>query len=290
MATAGSQKSIAIDRGLLKSLLVLASVIEARDAFTGGHIWRTSRYARILASKLGLTPGDVFVAELGGLIHDIGKIAVPDSILNKRGRLTPEEYQIIKTHPEAGLQIVSNHPLSPLVEHAIAQHHTRMDGQGYPERFAGTKPPVVARIVSISDAFDAITSTRPYRGKIDLERALEILTHEKGTQFDAAFLDTFLELARSGALDHILGHSSESGWMLECPDCGPVVAGPRDALGGDRIDCPSCLGEFVLHASRDTFELEWTGMRKQVRAPRPDLDAVNEVLGRAPGRLDLDSE
>lgn len=283
-------KSIAIDKSLLKSLLVLASVIEARDAFTGGHIWRTSRYARTLASKLGLTPGDVFVAELGGLIHDIGKIAIPDSILNKRGRLTQEEYQLVKTHPDVGMQIVSNHPLSPLVEYAISQHHVRMDGKGYPDRFADRKPAVVARIVSISDTFDAITSTRPYRGQTDLDRALGILEAEKDAQLDSAFTDVFIALARSGALDHILGHSSEAGWMLQCPECGPVVAEPRGAASGDRIDCPSCLGEFALHASRDTFELEWTGVRRDVRIPRPDLDTVAEVLDRTPNKLDLDSE
>jgi putative nucleotidyltransferase with HDIG domain len=283
-------RSIAIDKSLLKSLLVLASVIEARDAFTGGHIWRTSRYARTLAAKLGLTPGDVFVAELGGLIHDIGKIAIPDSILNKRDRLTQEEYQLVKTHPDVGMQIVSNHPLSPLVEYAIAQHHVRMDGKGYPERYADKKPALVARIISISDAFDAITSMRPYRGKIDLERAIGILESEKSTQFDAGFTDVFLALARSGALDHILGHCSDDGWMLQCPECGPVIEGPRSAADGDRIDCPSCLGEFALHASHDTFELEWTGARRNVRIPRPDLDTVAEVLDRTPKNLDLDSE
>ncbi len=277
---------VQIDQGSLRSLLVLASVIEARDAFTGGHVWRTSRYAARLADAAGLDEGAVFMAQLGGLVHDLGKIGIPDAILNKRGKVTPNEYEVIRRHPEIGHDIVVNHPLAPLVAASVAQHHLRADGGGYPDRFLDAEPAVVSRAVTIADAFDAMTSFRPYRYENPVERALRALEAERGGQFDAAMTDVFVRLVRKGDLDHVLGHAGEGRLMLTCRECGPIIAPPRSADDGSEIVCPACTAEYVLHFSRDTFELEWTGRRGGVHSPRPDIDAVEEILRDAPAEVD----
>lgn len=283
-------KTIEIDKASLKSLLVLASVIEARDPFTAGHIWRTSRYAALLAEKAGLSRGDVFLAQLGGLVHDLGKIGIPDALLHKRGRLTPEEYEQIKEHPHIGHSIIANHPLAPLVKEPITLHHIRFDGEGYPAAYANREPSVIPLVVAVADSFDAITSCRPYRGLVDMEKAIEIMQLEKGKQFHPGFAEAFFDLARAGALDHIIGHVSETGLVLECRDCGPILSAPHGAKDGEKIDCPSCRGEFVLHVSGGSFELEWSGVRKDAYLPKPDLPLVEQVVREAPKKIDIPTE
>ena len=281
--------TIEIDPPLLRSLLVLATVIEARDPFTGGPVWRPSRYARLLAEAAGLEKDDVFMAQLGGLVHDLGKIGMPDSILLKRSRITPEEFRTIVLHPEVGHDIVVNHPLALLVDRPISQHHLRMDGLGYPARWRDQEPWIVSRIVTVADAFDAMTSARPYRREMLRERALAVLEDGKGGQFDARLVDVFAALERKGALDHVIGHSAEERLMLACPECGPIVAPPREAADGGAAQCPSCLRDFVLHFARGSFELEWTGLRSSARTPLPDHEAVDDALRRAPRRVRLDA-
>jgi HD domain len=285
-----TNSSFTIDRPLLKSLLVLATVIEARDRFTGGHVWRASRYARRLAERLGLPAGDVFLAQLGGLIHDLGKIGIPDGILNKRGPVSAAEWALLRLHPEIGEEVVANHPLAPLVATPILQHHLRVDGSGYPQRLTDQQPSVVTRIVTIADVFDAVTAFRPYHGASLLERGLTELSKAAGTQLDATLVDAFVALGRVGGLDHILGHAGEGRLMLSCTECGPIVAPPPGVRDGDTIVCPSCLGELTLHAAADSFELEWRGSRAAAYRPRADMAAVDEVLRDAPPAVDLPPE
>lgn len=267
---------------LLRSLLTLASVIEARDPYTGGHIWRVSRYARALAVKIGLDRKEVFKTELGGLVHDLGKIGVPDAILGKHGPLTPEEYAIIKRHPELGRRIIASHPMARYVIEAVFRHHERVDGKGYPGRLNGEKLPLTGRIVSIADAFDAMTSTRSYQPRMSPDKAYQIIENEKGKQFDRAFTEVFLTLGRDGSLDHIIGHCGDARLMLTCPKCGPIVAPTTKHKDGNAIYCPSCSGEFVLHAGRGTYELERTGRSGQASSIAPDTDTIEEfILGQS---------
>lgn len=283
-------KEIEIDRPLLQSLLVLAMVIEARDPYTGGHVWRTSRYATALAEAAGLQGDDLFLAQVGGLIHDLGKVGIPDAILNKRGRITEAEFCVVRRHPEIGWDIIANHPLGPLVELPVLQHHLRMDGRGYPGRLQDREPRFISRIVSIADSFDAMTSSRPYRDESMLQRATMEIESGRGNQFDAGLADAFLRLIRGGALAHILGHASEGRLMLHCPRCGPIIAPPARATDGDTIACPSCRGEFRLHFSGDAFELEWKGSEAGPRWARPDTDVVDEVMRGAPSSVKIDPE
>ena len=123
---------ITIDRALIKSVISLASVIEARDPYTGGHTWRVGQYAVKLAEKIGLSEDELFIVNLGGLVHDLGKVGISDSILLKPDTLTVEEYKNMKQHPQIGYELISSHPLFPILVDSVTQHHERVDGKdGY---------------------------------------------------------------------------------------------------------------------------------------------------------------
>lgn len=185
---------------LLNTLLGLSMIVEARDPYTGGHLWRVSQFSKLLAQQAGLSRRDIALCEVGGFLHDLGKVGVPDAILNKPDRLTDGEYDIIKTHPSVGGKLLSNHPLANLAFEAVVGHHERPDGKGYPHGLAGEVIPEVARIVGIADAFDAMTSTRAYRKGMPTEKAFTIIGDELGRQFDASLAKHFLSLNASDQL------------------------------------------------------------------------------------------
>lgn len=181
-----------LNKELMKSVISLASVIEARDPYTGGHTWRVSQYASKLALEANVSENDHLVVQLGALVHDIGKVAISDAILLKKESLTEDEYKTMKKHPIIGIDLLKFHPLFPLLEDAVHNHHKRVDGKGYPEGEQTLS--VVSRIISIADAFDAMTSNRPYRDAMTKDKAMNILIGEKGLQFDAQLVELFLEL------------------------------------------------------------------------------------------------
>ncbi|MBI4350380.1 MAG: HD domain-containing protein [Elusimicrobia bacterium] len=271
------------DLSLLRSLLTLASVIEARDPYTGGHIWRVGKYAKALAEKAGLEKDLVFRAELGGLVHDLGKVGVSDSILRKEGKLTDGEYASIKKHPEIGRSLIYAHPLAPLVMDAVFSHHERVDGKGYPGGLREEKVPLLAGLVAVADAFDAMTSTRSYHVRMDQEKAWQIIEAGRGRQFNDALAGVFLDLGRKGGLSHIIEHCGDERLMLCCPKCGPIIAPPSGTKDGDCLSCPSCTGEFLLHAGGRTFELEPTGRLNPVQYPKPDTDTIEAFVSSVGG-------
>ena len=185
---------------LLASLLVMAWMVEARDPYTGGHLWRVSRYAELLAEKAGWSDADVARVTIGGFLHDLGKIGISDAILRKPGSLDSDELDIIRTHPDIGGRLLAAHPLAALVRPIVESHHERPDGSGYPHGLPREKIPLDARLVTICDAFDAMTSTRPYRVGMPIEAALDIIAGHLGTQFDGELGSHFIELAGSGIL------------------------------------------------------------------------------------------
>jgi len=235
-------------RQLLASLLQLAWVVEARDPYTGGHLWRVAQFARLLALAAGLPEAEVARVALGGFLHDLGKIAIPDAILGKKDRLNDEEYAVIRTHPESGLRLLGVHPLAQLARDAVLLHHETPDGNGYPYGLRAEAIPLVARIVGICDAFDAMTSTRPYRTGMPIAKALSIIRLELGRQFDAEMGELFLTLGESDALAHIVGHSDEGIPLERCLSCGPTIVRPREAHAGDALYCPACHSEYTLAA------------------------------------------
>lgn len=274
---------------LLKSMLSLATVIEAKDPYTGGHTWRVSRYARLLAENIGLSEDEVFVVHFGSLMHDIGKVSVPDPILNKEGKLTNVEYDIVKKHPETGWSLVREHPLGVLALDIVTSHHERYDGLGYPRGLAGNQISLFARITAIADAFDAMTSARPYRAGMAAETVYQLMAQESGKQFDPILLAAFLDLGRHGDLDHILGHSSEERLLHSCAYCGPIIVVPANWRSGEQVICPKCLGNFDVHPDGGSFELEWDKSVNPAWVPQPDTATVDEVTYYAPRELRLPS-
>ena len=265
---------------LLTSLLVMAWMVEARDPYTGGHLWRVSQFSQLLATRAGMLPGDISRITVGAFLHDLGKISVPDHILGKKDRLTDEEYAVIKTHPEVGWRMLSSHPLAQLAEEAIRAHHETPDGRGYPRGLAGQDIAVDARIVGICDAFDAMTSTRPYRNGMPVQQALNIIEQNLGTQFDREFGERFVTLGKAGELYHIVGHSDSGIPLQACQMCGPTIAVPRSHVMGTNLYCPSCTAEYATHQSGTALQLVPTGLTGTPTdlEPRVDFDVVGDVV------------
>ena len=173
--------------------LVLAA--EYKDEDTGDHIIRMSQYCALIAEKLGLSLDEVQKILYAAPMHDVGKIGIPDNILMKPGKLTEEEFAIVKTHTIIGAKILENSKseiLSAAEEIAIS-HHEKWDGTGYPQGLSGTNIPLAGRIASLADVFDALCCKRPYKDPFPIEVVLEIIKKERGKQFDPDILDVFLE-------------------------------------------------------------------------------------------------
>lgn len=259
---------------LLTTLLVMAWMVEARDPYTGGHLWRVSRFSRQLALDAGLPDSDVARIAVGGFLHDLGKISIPDHILGKKDRLTDDEYAVIKTHPDVGWRMLAGHPLAQLAEAAVRAHHETPDGAGYPRGLKGVAVPVDARIVGICDAFDAMTSTRPYRRGMPIEKALDIIEDNFDRQFDREFGQRFIALGRDGQLDHIVGHSDEGIPLHECVMCGPTLVLRREQKVGDSVFCHACTGEYAVEQSEGRLVTTFTGRMATPQDLEPEADTT----------------
>jgi HD-GYP domain-containing protein (c-di-GMP phosphodiesterase class II) len=171
----------------------LISLVDLRDAYTGAHSSRVASYARATALRLGLREGHLDKVVMGALLHDIGKIGVPDHVLLKRGRLTEEEFAHIKKHPELGWMALKNiedfKPISLIVLH----HRERMDGSGYPGGLKGNAIPMGSRIIAVADSYDALTTNRPYRPARTRQQAVDELLRCADVQFDSSVLSAFLD-------------------------------------------------------------------------------------------------
>lgn len=166
------------------SVRQLVLTTEAKDSYTAGHNYRVALYALKLAEEMGLSSSQLRAIAQGGLVHDIGKIYIPDGILNKPGKLTPEERSIIEAHPVSGFDICKRLGFMTDELAVIRSHHEKWDGTGYPDRLSGENIPLVARITAVADVYDALTSSRAYRHAMSHEEAMEILLKESGNHFD----------------------------------------------------------------------------------------------------------
>lgn len=179
-------------------VFTLAETLEAKDVYTRGHSERVAKYSVILAKELGLSESEIEDIRRGSLLHDIGKIGVKDEVLNKTDRLTQEEMEHIRTHPARGFEICKELKSFKNLLPIIRSHHERMDGKGHPDGLKGDEIPVSARICSITDAFDAMTSNRPYRKGITPLQAANIFERELNTgQWDPEILKVFINLIRN---------------------------------------------------------------------------------------------
>ena len=183
-----------LERAYLDTIQSLRYAVEAKDPYTRGHSDRVSEYAVLIGRKMGLSEDEIKTLQIGGLFHDIGKIGVPDTILQKEAKLTDDEYSQIKNHPSIGAHILGEaeafKDIIPIVKH----HHERFDGRGYPSRLSGEEIPLLARITAVADTFDAMTSKRSYRNALDIQYVKEEIERCKGTQFDPKIAEVFLEI------------------------------------------------------------------------------------------------
>jgi HD-GYP domain-containing protein (c-di-GMP phosphodiesterase class II) len=165
-------------------LVALTRVVETRHPWMRGHGDRVTELALSVARLLGWEQGQLELVRLGGLLHDVGKLALPTELLGKPGPLTARELEEVQRHPEAGARLVGPLPHARRALPCVLSHHERWDGDGYPQRIVGTSIPVEARLVCLADAFDAMTSARPYRPPLSVDDALDEVAHFAGSQFD----------------------------------------------------------------------------------------------------------
>lgn len=176
------------------SLRALTSSIDAKDPYTCGHSERVAHLAVLLARAIGMTEDEVETVRIAGVIHDVGKIGVPEDVLRKQGKLTDDEFDEIKKHPEIGHTILRDIPLMAPMLPGVLHHHERWDGRGYPNKLAGDQIPRIARILALADTFDAMSSTRSYRAAMPREKVLEEIRNCAGTQFDPELAPVFAQL------------------------------------------------------------------------------------------------
>jgi putative nucleotidyltransferase with HDIG domain len=190
-----------MQRAILQSLLGLASALEAKDPYTHGHSRRVAGLARRLALEVGFSDSSARLVAQAGLLHDIGKIGIPEAVLRKPGPLTEQEWVIMRSHPVVGARIVA--PLEFFSEGAsmIRHHHERVDGSGYPDGLRAGQIPIGARIVAVADVYDALTSDRPYRDRLAQSDALAQLERWAGQTLDPDLVSAFLALNRHGRPD-----------------------------------------------------------------------------------------
>jgi putative nucleotidyltransferase with HDIG domain len=256
------------------SVEMLAIAVDAKDQVTHGHIRRVQRHTLAVADAVGVTDArELKAMEAGALLHDIGKLAVPDYVLNKPSALTPAEFETMKKHASLGARILTAvefpYPVVPIVRH----HHERWDGRGYPDGLVGPEIPLGARILSVVDCFDALTSDRPYRPRLTDEAAIEILRSRKNTFYDPAIVEKFVALVpelrrgdetvpedRAVQASVIAGLTRIAspdlrGAMDEPPPLSMAYASSIERLIDQQVDCigggDACL--FALNAAQDAL-------------------------------------
>jgi len=184
-----------LEKTHFETIMAFSEALEARDQYTAGHSRRVMEYSKSIGQCMKLDKQDIEELKRSALLHDIGKIGIPDVILKKEAKLTEEEYAVIKSHSETGAAILKYIKSFKHLVSAVYHHHERFDGEGYPDGVKGTAIPLHARIIAIADTFDAMTSSRSYRKKaLSYRTALSELERSKGIQFDPEITDIFLEI------------------------------------------------------------------------------------------------
>ncbi len=183
-----------LEKAYLDSIQVLRYTVEAKDTYTRGHSDRVSEYSVLIGEELGLSEDELKTLRIGGLFHDIGKIGIPDSILQKESKLTDDEYSQIKNHPSIGAHILQDATIFKDIIPIVKYHHEKYDGTGYPCRLKGEDIPYMARIAAVADTFDAMTSKRSYRDALSLDYVKSEFERCSGTQFDPNIAKVFLDI------------------------------------------------------------------------------------------------
>jgi HD-GYP domain-containing protein (c-di-GMP phosphodiesterase class II) len=216
------------------TVAAVVQAVETKDHYTRGHSERVSNGGVMIARQHGMREDRVALVRYAGLMHDVGKIGVPTRVLQKQGRLTPEEFEAITTHPLRGFEMLRDIGFLREAQSAIVHHHERIDGRGYPMGLKGDQIPDLARLISVADAFDSMTSTRSYRAARPVEAAIEELERCKGTQFDPVFVDDFVAALR------------RDGWVAQAED----FTGPDE--GADAGHAGEGSDQVTISDPRDT--------------------------------------
>ena len=187
------------DKELTNEIIeAFAKVVDLKDAYTQGHSFRVAKYTEMLARELGCDEETVEKYHRIALMHDIGKVGVPDSVLNKPGKLTDEEFALIKSHTSRGYEVLENISIMPEIAVGARAHHERPDGKGYPQGLKNEEIPRVAQIIAVADCFDAMYSNRPYRSRMNFDKVVSIIREASGTQLASDVVDAFLRLVEKG--------------------------------------------------------------------------------------------
>ncbi len=184
-----------------ETIMAIAKTVDAKDSMTSEHSERVSEYSVLIAENIGFSKDETENLRKAALLHDIGKIGIPDKILNKAGRLDDDEYRIMKTHVTKGADILKDFTLVENADLGAKYHHEKYDGSGYPDGLKGTDIPLYGRIIAIADAFDAMTADRVYRDRMPFSKVMSELKNGRGKQFDPELLDVFLKLIEEGKID-----------------------------------------------------------------------------------------
>ena len=208
------EKTKEMERITIQAIMTVANTVDAKDDYTKGHSMRVAAYSEILAQRLGWSEEDIQNIYYVAMLHDVGKIGVPDAVLNKPFKLTDLEFRLIKGHTIMGAEILKDFKMFPNVSIGAKYHHERYDGKGYPEGLKGESIPLVARVIGLVDSYDAMTSNRVYRRRLNDNIVMEELERGKGSQWDPELVDIFVSLVKEGALERV--------WMPEEDMASPI--------------------------------------------------------------------
>lgn len=269
-----------LEQAYQDTLIVLANAIEMRDHYTVGHTWRVTNFSVEIAKELGWSEEKVKEVQMGGVLHDVGKIAVDDAILRKPGKLTDEEYAKMKVHPERGARLLEDVAfLHPLIPYCL-YHHEHFNGRGYPFGLAGEAIPIEGRLVAVADTFDALTSNRPYRKGFAPEVAIEEIERGKGTQFDPQMADALVRAYRAGKIDRILqDYYKADTKSIACTFCSTHIQLPENAAPGHEFSCQVCHRVLRLEMQNDAWYAEIVP-QSSLRTSQPMLTPLPSSIRR----------
>lgn len=262
------EKTREMERVTIQAIMTVANTVDAKDDYTKGHSLRVAAYSKLLAQRLGWSEEDIQNIYYVAMLHDVGKIGIPDAVLNKPFKLTDLEFRLIKGHTVMGAEILKDFKMFPNINVGAKYHHERYDGKGYPEGLKAESIPLVARVIGLVDSYDAMTSNRVYRRRLNDDIVMEELKKGKGSQWDPELVDIFVELIKEGAL--------EKQWMLEEDMASPI-------FDSEKICGISMGSESVLDAPTDYL----TGVLSR-RKGENEIEACLRVTGGCLMILDLD--
>lgn len=272
-----------IQRMTIQTIMTIANTIDAKDEYTRGHSRRVAEYAAAIAKEMGMSEEEVSDIRYIGLLHDIGKIGIPDAVLNKPGKLTDEEYRIMKSHTTIGAEILKDINMIEGLDVGAKYHHERYDGKGYPDGIAGDDIPRIARIISVADAYDAMSSNRIYRRHLDASRVTEEFKKGTGVQWDPACVEALLRLLEENRLPEM---RPETEMVRHATTIlTRVISVAESSAAGGKKNMDELTGVFGRDAGKDAIQdaIYQTGSGWMLLFNVDHFHRINQVNGFAIG-------